>query len=578
MKTPRVKKPLKKYGTDTKNNDLHNDIFDFRGESDGDVGTPQKIRKSMERDKNVGQEASMQDISSTGDPVSLETPGLLAAKHSKSKVNKTAITSMPPPASKSTSLEQTPKSESIIAASMLDPASDLVTPTKRRDTAEDRILDSVYSDGRMPTPTMSSRGHRSDDMSHNMYDANQTPQQTTLGSQCEYSKFPETKPNAPILSADETAMIERSALITSSQRDEVKELSPVLAEHHGGGPIELVTLLPKSPQSHEVPDELSVSVSGPLTWSINQATMSKSQKSKPVNDGSRADEPDSDDIAIGLPKDQYQPRPSRSRSSRGNEDVIIPSDFSKRPEAIAKKSAKSKRRKTTAFHELMPKDEDDQTADDVPYKPESKAPEFSPLKTSQEPHSLLPDRKHESVIVASQNPGCPEPVMKPTEKKKGRGRPKKGAAVEIPDELADDERHPKDAESEADAERKDEASKKKGKNKAKAKPASLVISEELVNESDDELANVDDLIRQPKKILEESQGNTLALKAVQEAKASPSPTKIITPVPETPRKITTSTQKGPDKHSPISSGKVAYRVGLSKRARIAPLLRIVRKA
>ncbi|KAJ6095988.1 hypothetical protein N7486_006734 [Penicillium sp. IBT 16267x] len=40
----------------------------------------------------------------------------------------------------------------------------------------------------------------------------------------------------------------------------------------------------------------------------------------------------------------------------------------------------------------------------------------------------------------------------------------------------------------------------------------------------------------------------------------------------------TNTRKGPAKHSPISStGKVPYRVGLSKRARIAPLLKIVRK-
>ncbi|KAE8377044.1 hypothetical protein BDV26DRAFT_293599 [Aspergillus bertholletiae] len=35
--------------------------------------------------------------------------------------------------------------------------------------------------------------------------------------------------------------------------------------------------------------------------------------------------------------------------------------------------------------------------------------------------------------------------------------------------------------------------------------------------------------------------------------------------------------KGPGKHSPISTGKVPYRVGLSRRARIAPLLKIVRR-
>ncbi|KAL4779026.1 hypothetical protein BJX76DRAFT_106583 [Aspergillus varians] len=50
---------------------------------------------------------------------------------------------------------------------------------------------------------------------------------------------------------------------------------------------------------------------------------------------------------------------------------------------------------------------------------------------------------------------------------------------------------------------------------------------------------------------------------------------------ETPQKPTdpkTPSTKGPGKHSPISStGKVPYRVGLSKKARIAPLLKIVKR-
>lgn len=53
--------------------------------------------------------------------------------------------------------------------------------------------------------------------------------------------------------------------------------------------------------------------------------------------------------------------------------------------------------------------------------------------------------------------------------------------------------------------------------------------------------------------------------------------KKIEPAPpaETPKKPTV---KGPDKHSPIAvTAKVAYRVGLSRKARIAPLLKVVRK-
>lgn len=49
------------------------------------------------------------------------------------------------------------------------------------------------------------------------------------------------------------------------------------------------------------------------------------------------------------------------------------------------------------------------------------------------------------------------------------------------------------------------------------------------------------------------------------------------PLPQTPQ-ADTKTRKGPGAHSPISStSKVPYRVGLSKRARIAPLLKVVRK-
>ncbi|EEH34130.2 vacuolar membrane protein [Paracoccidioides lutzii Pb01] len=47
---------------------------------------------------------------------------------------------------------------------------------------------------------------------------------------------------------------------------------------------------------------------------------------------------------------------------------------------------------------------------------------------------------------------------------------------------------------------------------------------------------------------------------------------------ETPKKPSAAVQKGPDKHSPITiNKKVPYRVGLSRTARIAPLLKLVRK-
>jgi hypothetical protein len=46
---------------------------------------------------------------------------------------------------------------------------------------------------------------------------------------------------------------------------------------------------------------------------------------------------------------------------------------------------------------------------------------------------------------------------------------------------------------------------------------------------------------------------------------------------QTPTKREVDKEKGPDKHSPLQSGKVPYRVGLSRRMRIEPLLKIVKK-
>ncbi|KAF9893294.1 hypothetical protein FE257_011724 [Aspergillus nanangensis] len=72
---------------------------------------------------------------------------------------------------------------------------------------------------------------------------------------------------------------------------------------------------------------------------------------------------------------------------------------------------------------------------------------------------------------------------------------------------------------------------------------------------------------------------------IQDLKAPDSKTDPNTPnppqppsTPPKPAPQTPSTSKGPTKHSPISTtGKVPYRIGLSRRARIAPLLKIVKR-
>lgn len=97
----------------------------------------------------------------------------------------------------------------------------------------------------------------------------------------------------------------------------------------------------------------------------------------------------------------------------------------------------------------------------------------------------------------------------------------------------------------------------------------------------------------PKSMLETNTGNNNT-SFVQSKDQNPPPlpgpdhlpeTTIDTPQPKTPSKPDAASVntpqnagKGPDKHSPISARSgVPYRVGLSKRARIAPLLKMVRK-
>lgn len=77
----------------------------------------------------------------------------------------------------------------------------------------------------------------------------------------------------------------------------------------------------------------------------SKPVVQKKQKGKDRDKSSNKDALplNSDDLAIGLPKEQYKPRPSRSRSARIVEDASI--DYSKRPETLT--TSKLKRRKTT---------------------------------------------------------------------------------------------------------------------------------------------------------------------------------------------------------------------------------------
>ncbi|KAI9703749.1 MAG: hypothetical protein M1836_007519 [Candelina mexicana] len=342
----------------------------------------------------------------------------------------------------------------------------------------------------------------------------------------------------------------------------------------------------------------------------------------------QADELGSDDIAIGLPKEQYKPRPSRSRSVRNADSLVETVDFSKRPEAQAR--ARIKRSKTLGATPQANSSTDlsnissnkleeggtieiDTKAKQKRFGHPEKVPEAQkhPAETvtedetihdeigSEAPtpdrataelvieheHHTLPDQAYSGEVLQGEQQGSvqqPEPAderttnhsrltnsLPETQKEaeiisipKLRGRPRK--ATQAP----------------------------KPRKRRKTEDAPIQSSEEPTNEEITNPAVTHDPTN-PVVALAEIDGNkpptkplSLVPTATPENKqiengSGPTPSPAQPPseilTPKRPTTTSSSSGKGPDKHSPLNSGKVPYRVGLSKRARIEPLLRIVKK-
>lgn len=339
-------------------------------------------------------------------------------------------------------------------------------------------------------------------------------------------------------------------------------------------------------RSVDIFDELASSSSKPPASTAKRKS-SEINKRLEVESTKQADDLGSDGIAVGLPKEEYHPRPSRSRSKRNDEDLIIPESFSKRPEALAKKKA-SKRRKTTALAKASPKvevEDDDDEDPDVTIVPARK---MDKAKKDIEPVVLLPTEDAEpeegkaehaeqadlpvekSKPVAEEAPASEKaPPGSPAKKK--RGRPKKPSTDPVADEAPQDEQVLIDNDEGLPdlLELTKTTMSKRGRKKKTDQDETPAILNDNTDETDVGPHEDDNNIGTH---LSRSEGNRQVI--AKDANASQlSPAKLTTP-PETPRK---SASKGPDKHSPLNSGKVRFRVGLSKRARIEPLLKIVRK-
>ncbi|MCJ1476803.1 hypothetical protein MMC13_005472 [Lambiella insularis] len=339
----------------------------------------------------------------------------------------------------------------------------------------------------------------------------------------------------------------------------------------------------------EAKDELSMpSPAGNDLPSLESKKKSKRKLSQVEN----IDANGSDDAFIGLPAEQYQPRPSRSRANRSVDDLVLGINYSKRPEAVVK--AKIKRRKTDGDHLVQKKH---QAVDS------SGRRATSPMVTNHGEASIpIDEPKPETILLPIEQlvvdvPSALEDVKAPPSEaedapKKKRGRPKKQPMVDSDVQI--DGKVPTNGVDRSDSgellastSTAAPAAKTRKKNK-KAAVTSVMLSEELVVEEDeDALASGGP----PSAGLVEGNSNgvldaksdysNIVKRDPQDPDTPTAPIQEVTPTfatsdqpPETPKKSTT---KGPGKHSPLNTGKVPYRVGLSKRARIEPLLRVVRK-
>ena len=607
METSNKRKGLRTYGSQGRG------IFEFCGGSDGEIDTPREYLdiRANKRLKSVEESKIASTwVLGSGDTEVIEPRTSFTDKEVSSE------SSMPPPATKPTSFEQTQRSETSTVAMVLEP-----TPATPKPPGDTDSFQPSYSDGRMPTPTMSSRGRGDEANTPDLESAISSPKRSS--TEIEFSHLGQPSLAEPNSTTPKPLPGKNVTVDTGTQPGTLAHevQIPELTEYPTTKPI---VLLPQLQQDDDGQDELSlaISTSGTTSKSHVKPSQEKDQSREQV-DGLGFD-----DTTLGLPTELYQPRPSKSRSGRENGQIIIPADYSKRPEAVAKKKRKLSRRKTTAFHELIPKeeyadDEDDigistrrslknpgpkaiepiMEQDELGLEENGKAEEIhrdsepedkstakptvsvkqrgrpkngvgeaaeSKSKSHDEPG---PQKKEEQDEVkdteADSGPEVePKAPTKPNESKKQRGRPRKGAAEasntkvrgKTPDELAQHE--PTSMRNETIS------LGRKPRNKGIAGEAFKAVSEELVHDSEDKPLAADESEKLSTQILCEIQGNVLLPKPTEGAPRSAAP--------ETPHKAARP-HKGPDKHSPISSGKVAYRVGLSKRARIEPLLRIVRK-
>ncbi|KFX91917.1 hypothetical protein O988_07524 [Pseudogymnoascus sp. VKM F-3808] len=244
---------------------------------------------------------------------------------------------------------------------------------------------------------------------------------------------------------------------------------------------------------------------------------------------------------FGQITEMYQPRLSarRSKSMSAKADIIANEEFAKGLPMKRKKSkvtkVKEKEVVELSADEIGPSDESARQKETE--RPKKRSKESQALPDTSKPGADSHDQVAEVDNVV---PG------------RRRGRPSKASAEKSAPMIED---------SDMDDDEIETAQKPVGKKaqKAPSKSKEIVASDE---DEDDDSGDAN-TVPAPSPALPPKPNN---VPAPPQSTPPPKPTKGL----QTPTKPSTP-------HSPLHSGKVPYRVGLSKRNRIAPLLKIIRK-
>ncbi|KAI4226786.1 MAG: hypothetical protein L6R36_002926 [Xanthoria steineri] len=355
----------------------------------------------------------------------------------------------------------------------------------------------------------------------------------------------------------------------------------------------------------DTPSELRINVDGghdELSFSSTDSPISSNKQTQPTAKPSSAKvheltEPDVGELIPDIPVEKYQPRSSRSRSALAADDVFIPTDFSKRPESLANKKTKSKRQKVAVSEESDPLAEANLRGRQAKsaISSDSKDLKTTPNNTAMEEPRDAEDRvvleNHADLEVNVLSPTKSESSMKPLPKKP-RGRPRKGVTMEeserpsVSEPIQVDKRVDQEDCTVATSTPAPTLAKRGRKRK---KPPAEEISSAFVHEDPPSGDERNEFVSATEGVLREADPNvrplpekltTVDVEVLETPKPESYTSSTLlksTHSPESPSKLNTVRA---EEKKVLATGKdspAGYRVGLSKRQRIAPLLRVVRK-